>query len=427
MFLAFYSILVFLSMDPQHTDPSPVINGTVRINRATASLAPLNVDTIEGGDEEMTPHSQSKHFLPDDFSPLGVVGKQSEVKDKEDDSGDSEAEDFDYDDYYDDNYDDNDSDDDAEVEDEKPRPISYIDFLRSDPTFRKSAYEIRWPGHRQHRWNKKVTQAGQELIPEGQHICYVHVGKAGGSTLGCALGFSLHCGHGGGSSLLPGTLPVLATHMMHSDVNDCPDNMPNYLFNLRNPVHRVQSAYVYDREKEDSSGKHLYVDCPFWTLQDLVNRGLDANGSASVRCKHRAFKAIRGTGYYADHLYYNYEYYWESIDGDNAKNILVVRTEHMAQDWNSIEDILSHELHASVSTVATRKDFGFKNVGTKTNADVALPDSSRLLLCKSLCREIQVYKLILRRANNLSENDVTESLNELHETCPKQALTETCT
>ena len=90
------------------------------------------------------------------------------------------------------------------------------------------------------------------MKPE-QQICLVHVGKAGGSTLGCMLGFSLHCddntaaaadanstiaeendgGGGGGEEendktktsqlQLKGLLPIATTHVFHRGVNDCAD------------------------------------------------------------------------------------------------------------------------------------------------------------------------------------------------------------
>ena len=45
---------------------------------------------------------------------------------------------------------------------------------------------------------------------------------------------------------------------------------------------------------------------------------------------------------------------------------------------------------------------------------------------QALCNEIQVYKDIIKRAINLNENDIAQTMEELHESCPKEAVESTC-
>lgn len=45
-----------------------------------------------------------------------------------------------------------------------------------------------------------------------------------------------------------------------------------------------------------------------------------------------------------------------------------------------------------------------------------ISDQGRLNLCRALCQEIQVYKMLLKTAVNLNEADVQTSLRELN--CP---------
>jgi len=62
----------------------------------------------------------------------------------------------------------------------------------------------------------------------------------------------------------------------------------------------------------------------------------------------------------------------------------------------------------------------------KNATEMYLSDESKIILCQVLCNEIQVYKDILRRAINFQYVDVTTSLEELRQSCPKEAVEESC-
>jgi hypothetical protein len=122
-----------------------------------------------------------------------------------------------------------------------------------------SPYEQRFPHSKQPYWARKTIPLNKRIKLE-QQICLVHVGKAGGSTLGCMLGFSLHCddnnkisanGDTNGTVVdnddgddddnendgkekkrtrekmaklqIKGLLPIATTHVFHRGVNDCAD------------------------------------------------------------------------------------------------------------------------------------------------------------------------------------------------------------
>ncbi len=50
-----------------------------------------------------------------------------------------------------------------------------------------------------------------------------------------------------------------------------------------------------------------------------------------------------------------------------------------------------------------------------------LSESSKHALCKVLCNEIQVYKDLIKKAVNLNEVAIEETMQELKEVCPKEA------
>ena len=62
----------------------------------------------------------------------------------------------------------------------------------------------------------------------------------------------------------------------------------------------------------------------------------------------------------------------------------------------------------------------------KNATEMYLSDKSKIVLCQVLCNEIQVYKDIIRRAVNFNREDVKASMEELRQTCPKEAVEETC-
>jgi hypothetical protein len=293
-------------------------------------------------------------------------------------------------------------------------------FLRrSDfPPEPPSPYEIRFPGWKRPEWASKPRFFQQQPIPEDKRLCFVHIGKTAGSTVGCALGFQLHCD---GSAKYPmGLLPKYTSHTNHNEVNDCPDDVAYYLFVVRDPLERLRSAYVYDRPGTFRQQPLLYRDC-FYFLNDLAEQGLAKSGNASAVCKERAYNAVHGMERrFGRHLFFNYEYYTKQALGDDrSKQVVVIRNPHLQEDWNSIESLLG----GSPRTAA----FPVRNKGqNKESGDDYMSEMSRVLLCNALCEEIQLYKSLLERAVNLMPMQVATSLQELSLSCPNEAAAASC-
>jgi len=72
---------------------------------------------------------------------------------------------------------------------------------------------------------------------------------------------------------------------------------------------------------------------------------------------------------------------------------------------------------------------GFKRKNKSRQADensTVLSQTALENFCDALCEEIQVYKEILERAENLLPNEKSESLETLHAQCPKETSSATC-
>ena len=309
---------------------------------------------------------------------------------------------------------------------------TYVEFSLLWEKPRQSPYELRYPDDDLPEWAKKDTRLlpVQHLPPKDKAVCFVHLGKTGGSTVGCSLGFRVHCPKD--ISIPPGKLAQYTTHMIHNGVNDCVDDMPYYLFTLRNPLERVRSAYIYDRRAvEATNGESwpnhgqaaVYLECPFYTLNDLALRGLAKSGTAPDFCKRRARNALQGIIRSGYHLYYNHGWFLEASKALKS-NILVIRTEYMVADWNTAEVALSGNDTSKVVRELPTVNEG--SVSRKLFDDLHLTAEARVLLCEALCTEIQHYKRILQKAINLSREDKAVSMEELSQTCPREARSKTC-
>mmetsp|Transcript_25602 Transcript_25602/g.36526 ORF Transcript_25602/g.36526 Transcript_25602/m.36526 type:complete len:417 (-) Transcript_25602:91-1341(-) len=278
-------------------------------------------------------------------------------------------------------------------------------------------------------WFKKVFPLNKHLTPDKQG-CFVHVGKAGGSTIGCMLGFVIHCGEDPKTNFqsVPSLLTATTAHSFHRSVYDCSDEAAYYLFTIRNPLARALSAFNY--AKPDLSEKHpfskkfkdkeIYVDCDFWTLNDFAERGLRKGSSndASDECRDRAKKALLGTEDNLVHWYFNYQYYYEAMPPD--ADIVVIRNEHIVDDWNTVETLLGG------AADVTKESLPVNNQYEKKPEEIYLSDTAKVVLCETLCNEIQVYKMILKRAQNIKNEQYIESMQELITSCPKEAMEESC-
>lgn len=195
-------------------------------------------------------------------------------------------------------------------------------------------------------------------------------------------------------------------------------------------MERIKSAFLYDRPSSEKElkrrfpeyyqrRKEYYLDCPsFGVMESMVQDGLTKKGHASDVCKVRAVTALRGERHFGCHMYFNYQFHLEGVPKEAS--ILVIRNEHLVQDWNTAEhtiggskEIIPPELANSTIKVVNKSD--------KDAEDKELSKESTRLVCKELCNEIVNYKKILKRALNLNYGEVERSVEELRETCGKYA------
>jgi hypothetical protein len=318
--------------------------------------------------------------------------------------------------------------------------------------------------HQQFKLDEKYSRS---MIAADSHnnslgpYCLVHVGKTAGGTLSCRFGSWLakNCKKQQTKNQRPSVLSkhVLGKIHKNRDWGCMKRNIKRpmlpavWLFTLRHPLDRIVSWFHYEHLHLNhsietvSNRPALYDDC-YDDMNDLAQIGLkqaweyqhststntetlpekeSPGPNMSPRCAKRAWNAITGKVGYEYHNFYNYRYYRDWVDhvmGPTNYTILVIRSEHLEEDWSRLEELYTHN-HQQGSTnmivdKGKQRDDYFATVQRhKTNSSLLSPDSY-LNLCRALCQEIQIYSFLLKRAINLTPQQLEQSMDELHAKCP---------
>lgn len=273
-----------------------------------------------------------------------------------------------------------------------------------------SQIEVQVPG-----WYQKLSMFSVKNIPPGRKVCFVHIGKTAGSSIACYLGFRYECE--GNVDIPKGRLPRYTTDVIHTTYNGCLDDKFNYyLFALRNPLTRIISWFQYEKVTKGQKNTFykekalLFVEC-YSTMNELAEKGLGRRGKSKTLCQKRAKMAIEGTQGFVAHNKYNFGFYLRQTPPDSK--IVAIRTEHLTEDWNSVEDVLGGKRTLNGT-------FDRQNVSSKK--ENPLSPLALANLCEALCEEFQEYKRILRRAENLTPEQVADSIEEVQKSCPLEQM-----
>ena len=279
-------------------------------------------------------------------------------------------------------------------------------------------------------------------------LCFVHVGKAAGSSVSCSLGLRYAtCG-----GWMPRQPQLPWTKHFHMRKNTCGKDVATLLVTVRNPLTRIRSWFDFEkdilperRNKRDQEMLRrnrgmIFQDC-YSSFEDLVNEGLQLPLSSksndthdvpykiqnedpvNMTCPERAWAAVLGVREFSYHEWYNYEHYWTALQnnylGSNPKpSLLVLRTEHLSQDWSELS---KEELFQQVNKGSSNSTSSLSGPLVTTNSSTFANDTDARFwsnLCHAMCPEIQIYQQILQHAANLNASQVQESILEIQALCP---------
>jgi len=291
-------------------------------------------------------------------------------------------------------------------------------------------------------------------------FCFIHVGKAGGSTVSCQIRMARsgipQCRNETQNPIVHETpLSKHTRHRFHmSTMPQAPRKLKQcdaFVTVVRNPIDRLVSWYHYEYyEPGKTSTLNLFQQVPrihedtsslfacYPTLNELLEIGLaaprpmDAPRVVSSRwhkhtavsgfgphptvkeCSTLAWDAVQGYRRARNHNRFNYQWYFAPLLSLlSTRPLYVIRMEHLWDDWININRNLLGD-----RDVQKTDDI---NVGTHRN-HTPLSVMATRNLCHALCSELQWYRRVLQWAANLRPEHVAESTNELLEQCGRATL-----
>jgi hypothetical protein len=263
-------------------------------------------------------------------------------------------------------------------------------------------------------------------------FAYLHVGKAGGSSLYCILvnGADDFFCKGWSSSLdIPPLISVHFEERIHMGGTQHQTNHSVFLVSLRNPVERIISAFNYEQKIKwiQKSLPAFRRTCFPGEVQELFLKGLSPSPPTNNEtdqehyCWRLAHDVTKGNiPNYNSHFTYNYESY-EKVFLPTGKHLLAIRTSQMNQDLVNLQRLLQTGMVPDVMVNVTKMDVvEVRNKDKRTVNNDGLSGEAYANACQVLCQEIQVYKRFLYRAENLDDQMVSESIRELQAVCPAE-------
>jgi hypothetical protein len=245
---------------------------------------------------------------------------------------------------------------------------------------------------------------------------------------------------------------VARSHMWdQKSPNSCANkDFSAFLFIVRNPLQRLTSWYFYEHPRKFPYSRYVGAEseCPR-QFHKLEGNELFANGCFSSLeefalhvipptndnkhqsdCQKLAWDVATGKQRCAYHNAFGYSYYLrrsQELSELHPKKYhnLVIRTEHLAEDWDQLDRAYGGTMEVN-GTVRFARPPASQNQTIHSSSDSKelkrLSDTGRNNLCRALCYEIQVFKTIINMSENLNERQKRESIQEVVASCPDETL-----
>lgn len=289
-------------------------------------------------------------------------------------------------------------------------------------------------------------------------IVFVHVGKAGGTTITLSVFRHLYCSKMRRAAEVKQAChaqanrtdsPLRESAMMEVHLHplgprrlqEVRQKATTFLFTIRNPLERVISSYHflhYRNSRKSAFARHknavrdeFYITC-FPEQSNLLRNihevmQIAANHknttdnrnttSPLTRCQRLALDGIQGNGEAVKrsniHLFMNYEKYVAiTVDLVPHREIFVVR---LRQLWHDIEE-LDKRTGGSGNFTGVAKEKNVRTKQMKRKEDALSPQDTQSLCCV-LMKEIQVYQRLILMGGNLHGFEKEEALMDIYQTC----------
>lgn len=259
---------------------------------------------------------------------------------------------------------------------------------------------------------------------------FLHLGKTGGSTLSSLLRNGCH------SHIMPKPCHVipeseesyLSRLSTYYHMPDFPKlaNYTSYAFytlTLRDPLDRTISSLIYTHPaNQESLGnnvryRHRQFFSPCFPDLDAFAAALHRYHKRTPRkndkCSRSAYRSLHNEAKWVEHLYYDTKYMVTTAMVPN-RTILIIRMEHLADDWISANKYLGQ------THVVPPAQFLRQHNETLPVQDISA--TSRQYLCAALADEYAAYFRLIWMAQNLEAHDRQDAYTKAIQQCPQLDL-----
>jgi hypothetical protein len=283
-----------------------------------------------------------------------------------------------------------------------------------------------------------VTSTTTPIQNENVTAGFIHLGKTGGSNLARLIRNGCHsmklkpCKTDVPNETIVSKLVQDYYHIVIDTANIPASNHSLYIISSRDVYDRFVSAFIYlhPRNKATFKRKMSYDDIVskgraykcFRTLESFADYLGDAPDDfhyplvdqiVNQDCVNLARAIVAGRVSALEHMYNNYYNMLQWIPAD--RDIYIVRQEHLWDDWVRVNQMLGHE-----GSIVLPQERVRRNVTSEQPPPVtkALSLAGVGTLCRALAREYAAYFTLLKRARNIKDEDLYESIDIGQERCP---------
>jgi hypothetical protein len=303
------------------------------------------------------------------------------------------------------------------------------------------------------------------IVPNNPRIYFIHVGKAGGTTIVTALRLKEIAGN---SSVHHGILCKDKRGISYcynqssasDDISQLTQHILGYfhlkgggqnrkyrkgrtwllkksnmfLFNVRSPIERLISAFNYHQHcpyphlvsrgcGQNSICKRCFDAQDFNTMIETTSQK-HVTIATSEDCSIIGMDALLGRfNSCGNHFQFNYEHYWKYAIGQRPNHsVAVVRMEHMWDDISQLDQLLggTGDFGTVQGTKITHRKISNKTTLSGTDGgsnSTRISDTNRIFLCCLIAREINIYQQLILKAWNLHANQKRDSLTDMFNRC----------
>lgn len=314
--------------------------------------------------------------------------------------------------------------------------------------------------------NNSILTSSTIIVPKNPRIYFIHVGKAGGTTVVTALRLKEIAGN---SSVHHGILCKDKRGISYcynqssssDDISQLTQHILGYfhmkgggknrkyqkgrtwllkksnmfLFNVRSPIERLISAFNYHQHcpyphlvtrgcGQDSICKRCFNAQDFNAMIESTSRK-HLTIATNEECSTIGMDALLGRfNSCGNHFQFNYAHYWKYAIGQRPNHsVAVVRMEHMWDDISQLDQLLGGTGNFGTvhGTKITHRENSNKTTLFDTdggnNISTRISDTNRIFLCCLIAQEIEIYQQLILKAWNLLANQKYDSLSDMLNQC----------